>query len=84
LVPDPAEAHEVVGQMVRRCEQQGGDLGKLVNPDRPVFHPSLPDDLGPWLQPRAAAERRMSRGGTAWAEVERQVRLLRQGCSPEH
>jgi argininosuccinate lyase len=77
------EAHEVTGQMVRWCEQQGGDLGKLARPDRPGFHPELPDDLGPWLQPRAAAERRTSRGGTAWVEVQRQVRLLRQGCSQE-
>jgi hypothetical protein len=38
----------------------------------------LPDDLSPWLDPRAAVERRKTHGGTAWTEVERQVALLRK------
>ena len=73
------EAHEVVGRIVRWCEDQGGDLSALTREAAKGFHPLLDEDLGPRLDPRAAAERRTSRGGTAWVEVERQVRLLREG-----
>ena len=44
------------------------------------FHESLPEDLGPWLDPRAATERRSSAGGTAWNEVAAQIAALRSAC----
>ncbi len=72
------EAHEVVGRIVRWCEEQGAGLEALTPEAAQQFHPTFPDDLGPWLDPRAAAERRTSLGGTAWSEVERQVELLRK------
>ncbi len=71
------EAHEVVGRIVRWCEEQGTGLEALTPAAAQEFHPSFPDDLGPWLDPRAAAERRTSLGGTAWREVERQAQALR-------
>ena len=71
------EAHEVVGRIVRWCEERGGDLSLLTPEAGRDFHPEMPEDLGPWLDPRAAAERRTSRGGTAWSEVVRQVEELR-------
>ncbi len=71
------EAHEVVGRIVRWCEQQGAGLEALTPEDARRFHPSFPDDLNARLDPRAAVERRASYGGTAWSEVERQVELLR-------
>ncbi len=72
------EAHEVVGSIVRWCEEQGGGLEKLTPDVAQSFHPAFPDDLAPWLDPRAAAERRTSLGGTAWSEIERQIGLLRE------
>ena len=72
------EAHEVVGRIVRWCEEQGAGLEALTPEAAKRFHPAFPDDLGPWLDPRAAAERRTSYGGTAWSEIERQVATLRQ------
>jgi argininosuccinate lyase len=72
------EAHEVVGRLVRWCEERGGDLGLVTAEVAKEHHPSFPDDLAPWLDPRAAAERRTSLGGTASAEVERQVAELRR------
>ena len=72
------EAHAVVGKIVRWCERQGGGLEALEPGVARRFHPRFPEDLGPWLDPRAAAERRTSEGGTAWSEVERQVQLLRR------
>lgn len=71
------EAHEIVGRIVRWCEEEGCDLRALTPAVAGRFHPALAVDLAPWLDPRAAAERRTSRGGTAWQEVERQVGLLR-------
>lgn len=71
------EAHEVSGRIVRWCEEQGGNLSLLDGDKAREFHPAFPDDLGPWLDPRAAAERRTSLGGTAWSEIERQLNALR-------
>ncbi len=72
------EAHGVVAQAVRWCEEQGGNLGLLDGGAAQQFHPDFPSDLGPWLDPRAAAERRTSFGGTASTEIGRQVLLLRE------
>ena len=72
------EAHEVVGRIVAWCEAQGAGLEILSPQAAQRFHTCFPTDLAPWLDPRAAAERRTSLGGTAWSEVERQVRMLRQ------
>ncbi|MEM7588016.1 MAG: argininosuccinate lyase, partial [Acidobacteriota bacterium] len=72
------EAHEVVGRIVSWCEEQGCGLDALTPEQARRFHPSFPDDLSQWLDPRAAAERRTSAGGTAWSEIERQVRQLRR------
>ena len=71
-------AHETVGRAVRWCEEQGGTLSLLDGGVARRFHPSLPDDLGPWLDPAAAVERKRSHGGTAWVEVERQLTALRE------
>jgi len=72
------EAHEIVGRIVRWCEEEGGDLRLLTPEVARRFHPAFPDDLGPWLDPEAAVERRTSWGGTAWKEVERQLAELRR------
>ncbi len=72
------EAHRVVAQAVRWCEEQGGNLALLDDGAAQQFHSDFPSDLGPWLDPRAAAERRTSFGGTASTEIDRQVSLLRE------
>ncbi|MEM8931431.1 MAG: argininosuccinate lyase, partial [Acidobacteriota bacterium] len=71
------EAHEIVGSIVRWCEQRGENLKALTPEVGAEFHASLGEDLSEVLDPRAAADRRTSRGGTAWPEIERQVGLLR-------
>ena len=76
------EAHEVVGRIVRWCEEQGSGLEALTPAVAQRFHARFPPDLGPWLDPRAAAERRTSAGGTAWSEVEKQMRALRADAAP--
>jgi len=73
------EAHEIVGRLVLWCERQGVALDEIPADKAAEFHPELagePDALSALLDPRAAAERRSSLGGTAWSEIRRQARLL--------
>lgn len=71
------EAHHVVGRMVAWCEEQGGNFSLLTPEVLPGFHPVLDADSLSVLAPRMAAERRTSFGGTAPAEIDRQVAALR-------
>jgi len=72
------EAHGITARAVKWCEEQGGNLELLDGGAAQQFHPDFPSDLGLWLDPRAAAERRNSLGGTATPEIERQLSLLRE------
>jgi argininosuccinate lyase len=72
------EAHGAVAKAVRWCEEQGGNLTLLDGGAARQFHSEFPTDLGLWLDPRAAVERRTSFGGTASSEIERQLLLLRK------
>ncbi len=72
------EAHEIVGRIVLWCERHGVGLDGLPREEAAKFHPELDRDLGELLDPRAAAERRTSTGGTAWSEIERQLSRLRE------
>ena len=81
------EAHRVVARAVRWCEEQGGNLTLLDDGAARQFHSDFPSDLRLWLDPRAAAERRASFGGTASSEIDRQVPLLRDlvaGSTSDH
>lgn len=71
------EAHHVAGRVVAWCEAQGGDFRLLDLERLRSFHASFGEDALDWLDPRAAAERRNSFGGTAPSEIERQLRALR-------
>ncbi|MCB9777027.1 MAG: argininosuccinate lyase [Alphaproteobacteria bacterium] len=71
------QAHHVAGSLVKACEERGQDLSSLTLDELRAAHPAFGDDALAWLEPTAAAERRTSRGGTAWTEVTRQVALLR-------
>ncbi len=72
------EAHGAVAKAVRWCEEQGGNLTLLDGGVARQFHSEFPTELGLWLDPRAAVERRTSFGGTASSEIERQLLLLRK------
>jgi argininosuccinate lyase len=71
------EAHEVVGGLVKRLEEEGRDLKGIGLDELREAHPGFPEDALEWLDPRGAAERRVSLGGTGWGEVARQVGELR-------
>lgn len=67
------EAHHVVGRIVRWCEENNRGLHEISLAQFQTFHALFDRDIAGWLVPERAAERRVSRGGTAWREVERQV-----------
>ncbi|MEL6341988.1 MAG: argininosuccinate lyase [Myxococcota bacterium] len=71
------EAHHVVGTIVRDREEKGLNLASLDVATLQTFHTAFNEDALAWLDPEAAAERRTSRGGTAWSEVVRQAGILR-------
>ena len=72
------EAHHVTGRIIRDREAQGLDLTSLDVDTLRGFHPAFTAAALAWLDPEAAAERRTSRGGTAWSEVTRQIAQLRE------
>ncbi|HHO51049.1 MAG TPA: argininosuccinate lyase [Deltaproteobacteria bacterium] len=74
------DAHHVVGCIVAWCEEQGGDLSLLDAQRLTSFHPALGADALAWLDPRGAAARRRSLGGTAPEAIEAQVQQLRAWC----
>jgi argininosuccinate lyase len=71
------DAHGVAARLVKWCEERDVDLGGVPADVAGEFHPALADRLAELLDPRAAAERRTSFGGTAWNEIERQVAIIR-------
>ncbi len=71
------DAHHVVGGIVGALEAEGADFTALDLPRLQAFHEAFQADALAWLDPRAAAERRTSFGGTASVEIARQVAALR-------
>ena len=70
------DAHHVSGSLVKWCEDRGGNFSLLTLQVLRQHHELFEEDAMCWLEPRAAAERRTSLGGTAWVEIERQLLLL--------
>jgi argininosuccinate lyase len=71
------EAHHVAGSLVKQCEDAGHGLDALTLEDLQAAHPAFTAEALDWLDPEQAAERRTSLGGTAWVQVERQLKLLK-------
>ena len=70
------DGHHVAGRIVADCEARGIDLSGIEDERWVTFHPALSPDVKSWLDPRAAAGRRKSLGGTAPEEIARQVDTL--------
>jgi argininosuccinate lyase len=70
------DAHHVAGRIVAVCERTGTDFSALTVDDLRGFHAAFDEAVLAWLDPRAAAERRRSFGGTSSTEVARQVGAL--------
>lgn len=67
------EAHEIVGHMVRACEKKRCRLEDLTDADLSLIDPRLSKSMVGDIGIRACVNARRSYGGTAPAEVRRQV-----------
>ncbi len=68
------EAHRIVGQVVRRCADEGRRLEDLSEREWRAASDKFTSDLREWLTPEAALARRSAGGGTAPANVARRLR----------
>ena len=67
------DAHHVTGMIVAMAEGQGKTLDALALKDMQSVEPRITDDVYSVLTPLASASSRVSYGGTAPSEVEKQV-----------
>jgi argininosuccinate lyase len=72
------EAHEIVGNMVRYCEVKGIGLEDIKEEDYSQISNKLKKEMIPDLSAEACVERRISYGGTAVKDVERQIKAGRE------
>ena len=67
------EAHSIVGKMVKACEVKGCDFEDLTNEDLQAIDSRVTKESLGDISIKACVDARMSFGGTAPAEVMRQV-----------
>jgi len=72
------EAHHVTGRAVALAESQGKALDKLALEDLQAISPAVTDDVFSVLSVANSVKSRTSFGGTAPAEVRRQIRYWRK------
>ena len=70
--------HEIVGSIVKRCEDGGLDFFSLDLATLRGFSPVFDGDALEVLNPETSPERKLSLGGTARSEVLDQIRMLRE------
>ena len=71
-------SHEIVGSIVRHCEQTGDDFFTLGPETLRKFSPVFEDDIKDVLDPGKSTERKLSPGGTSRKEVLRQIEEIRK------
>ena len=72
------DAHAITGRIVKRADEKGCDLAALALADLQAIEPRITAEALAPLDPARAIARRTSEGGTAPAEVARQVARARQ------
>jgi argininosuccinate lyase len=76
------EAHHVTGRAVARAEALGVTLQDLPLAELTGLHPEITEDLRAVLSPADSVASRVSYGGTAPAEVRRQIQLWKERLVP--
>jgi argininosuccinate lyase len=76
-----AEAHEIAGACVRRCEAAGIELTDLRNADLVEISPYLTAEVRSVLTVEGSINSRSGRGGTALVRVREQVDEVRDAMS---
>jgi argininosuccinate lyase len=69
-------AHEIVGRIVRYCIAQGKRPGELGMDEFRTFSDGIDEDVYGIIEAEASADAKRSAGGTARAEVKRQIEAI--------
>ena len=72
------KAHEIVGTIVRTCEEEGTDFFAMKAADFRKFAPEFGDDIADIINPETSVERKVSAGSTAKKEVLAQIEAIRK------
>jgi argininosuccinate lyase len=72
------KSHEIVGKIVRSCEEQGTDFFNLKAADLRNFSAEFDYDIADILNPESSVERKVSAGSTSGKEVLAQIELIRR------
>jgi len=72
------EAHELVGNLVRRCLEEGGRLDRLTAAELAQAHPALTGDAAESLKIEASLHSRSHTGGCAPSADRRQLEMARE------
>ena len=72
------EAHHVTGRIVALAEEKKCPLEKLPLADVRAIHPAITEDVFNYLSVESSVRSRKSYGGTAPAEVRRQIRYWKK------
>lgn len=72
------KSHEIVGRLVRSCEEQGTDFFALKAADFKKLAPEFDDDIVGVVGPARSVEGKLSAGSTAKKEVLAQIEALKK------
>jgi len=72
------KSHEVVGNIVKFCEDENRDFFNLNLKDLKKFSEVFEEDIIESLNPETSTERKLSKGSTAKKEIVSQLEVLRQ------
>jgi argininosuccinate lyase len=79
-----AQAHEIAGAAVRYCEQRGIELSGLTPAQLAEISPQLTPDVRAVLTVGGSIDARNGRGGTATAQVARQLQEVARTAASFH
>jgi argininosuccinate lyase len=71
-------SHEIVGRIVRNCEEKGIDFFSMKAEDFRKFSPEFGDDISDIVNPENSVERKLSAGSTSKKEVLAQIEAIRK------
>ncbi|MBN1534110.1 MAG: argininosuccinate lyase [Spirochaetes bacterium] len=71
-------SHEIVGALVKHCEESGEDFFTLPVETLKRFSPAFGDDAAGVLRPDTSPERKLSSGSTSKGEVKKQIAAVRE------
>ncbi|MBA4115261.1 MAG: argininosuccinate lyase, partial [Rubrobacter sp.] len=72
------EAHQAIGQLVRRCEETGISLEQVLAEELAAAHPALRDLPRNLLTPEGSVANKKAPGSTSPGSVEEQIRQARE------